>query len=90
MLFIWDEEKNHSNLSKHGIDFNDVKDVFLNPVILKEDNRFDYGEKRWNALGVLTDIVIVLAYTLRNGRIRIISARKANKKERNSYYERIK
>jgi uncharacterized protein len=88
MLFTWDENKSHSNLIKHGIDFFDAKEIFLHPVIVKIDERFDYGEKRWIALGKLADVIIVVTFTMRNGKIRIISARKANRKERKYYYER--
>jgi uncharacterized protein len=90
MLFIWDENKCHSNTIKHGIDFEDTKDIFQHPFVIRPDNRFDYGEKRWIALGIMFEIIIVVTFTIRDERIRIISARKANRRERGNYYEKIR
>lgn len=86
MNFEWDDNKNQQNKAKHGIDFQVVKDVFLDPNrINAEDNRIDYGEKRWITIGNAFNLTLVLVYTLRNSTIRIISARVASKKERDNY-----
>jgi len=90
MEFEWDEAKNKSNIEKHGIDFNDVRQVFDKPVIAKEDERFDYGEKRIIAIGLLLEFVVVIVYTIRNTVIRIISARLANTNEKQKYYDTFK
>jgi uncharacterized DUF497 family protein len=90
MIFEWDENKNISNIKKHGIDFNDSAKIFSNPMVTKVDDRKDYNEKRWISLGVLENTIVILAYTKRGKNIRIISIRKANKSERKIYYERIK
>jgi len=58
-------------------------------LLVKEDNRVDYGEKRWIAMGLLKDFQVVAVYTLRNEKIRLISVRLANKKEKQAYYEAI-
>lgn len=58
-------------------------------MLRRPDDRSDYGEKRWIALAVIDGIVIVIVYTVRSGRIRIISARKANGNERKAYEEAI-
>ena len=89
MKFEWDKNKNEKNIEKHGIDFHDAEEVFNNPMLVKEDKRRDYGEKRYIALGLLRKFVVVVVYTIRVAVIRIISIRKANKKERNTYYERF-
>ena len=47
MHFEWDEAKNKANISKHGIDFNDVPDIFRHPMLALRDDRVDYGEERW-------------------------------------------
>jgi len=54
------------------------------------DAKRDYGEKRWIAIGQLMNFCIVIIYTIRDKKIRLISARKANIKEREIYYENIK
>lgn len=89
MEFEWDEAKNHQNIAKHGIDFVDARSIFDKPVLLRPDNRKDYGENRLIATGVMNDIVVVMTFTLREERIRIISARKANKHERKIYQDQI-
>ena len=89
MEFEWDEKKNILNVEKHGIDFNDAYEIFNNPTFIKVDNRKNYQEKRWIGLGKLKNIIVVIAYTKRKNKVRIISIRKANKKERQIYNERI-
>jgi len=76
------------NILKHNIDFVDVIFVFDDPNRLNIiDNRKDYSEIRIRTIGqVLQELVIVVVHTDRNGKIRIISARRANKKEREQYY----
>jgi len=90
MLFDWDTGKNQSNIIKHGIDFNDAKEIFNHSMIIKIDQRKDYGEKRWISIGLLGDIIVVMIFTLRGKTIRIISVRKANQKERRMYDERTR
>ncbi|MFC2131237.1 BrnT family toxin [Bacteroidota bacterium] len=89
MDFNWDENKNQQNITKHGIDFIDVQKVFDNPILFKEDKRKDYSEKRFIGIGEMLSIIIVVIWTFRKNTIRIISARLANKKEREIYHERI-
>ncbi|MFM0741630.1 BrnT family toxin [Paraburkholderia xenovorans] len=82
MRFEWDELKNQINIRKHGIDFVDAIDVFNHPVLTALDQREDYGEERWIALGWMAAIVGVVVYVERDADvIRIISARKATKHE---------
>ncbi|MBN2975471.1 BrnT family toxin [Pseudomonas lactucae] len=86
MQFEWDESKNAANISKHGIDFNDVPDIFRHPMLALRDDRADYGEERWIGIGWIKLLIGVVVYTERRGDvIRIISARKANKKEAKYY-----
>ena len=91
MKFEWDKEKSVCNLKKHGISFEKAKEVFEDPFhISKLDYRFDYFEERWITLGGTTkDKILVVANMFfdENGEeiIRIISARKANQKERIFY-----
>ncbi len=86
MRFEWDETKNQQNIRKHHIDFADVQAVFTGPMIIALDNRQEYGEDRWIGMGFLLDLVIVVVWVEQTEDvIRIISARKANRQERERY-----
>jgi uncharacterized DUF497 family protein len=85
--FEWDEEKNQTNIEKHGISFEQAKSIFDGFVITGTDDRFEYGEVREITTGrIKSTTIVVVVHTDRSGRCRIISAREANKKER-IYYE---
>ena len=73
MDFEWDEAKRQANILKHGIDFVDAIGIFAARFIETEDERRDYGERRYRANGWLGDAVIQVAYTWRGERRRIIS-----------------
>lgn len=92
MKFEWDEDKNQTNITKHGIDFQQAKRVFEDLNILTyEDARFNYREIREISIGqlLLTTqqkiIIAVVVHTDRDGKVRLISARKASKRERKIY-----
>jgi uncharacterized protein len=94
MKYEWDKNKNQSNLTKHGISFEEVIGVFDDPKLLTfEDTRFEYGELRLISIGntpLLTQektIIVVVIHTERNQAIRLISARKANEGEKKLYEE---
>jgi hypothetical protein len=90
-MFEWDRKKDEANRKKHGIGFAEAKEIFDEPVLTRRDDRRDYGESRLISIGVLSDVaVIVVAHTGRSGRIRIISARKANRIERKVYHDYLK
>ena len=89
MEFEWDEKKNQSNIEKHGIDFNYAKRIFENVRVTATDTRKDYGELRKISIGIIESHVCVVVYTIRKDVIRIISARKANQRERRRFYEFI-
>ena len=88
MDFEWDAEKAQKNLEKHGVRFEIASAVFIDPDrITAIDDRFNYGEERLVTLGRTHDGILVVVTTERDeGQvIRIISARKANKRERRTY-----
>ncbi|MDP2995310.1 MAG: BrnT family toxin [Anaerolineales bacterium] len=87
--FEWDATKRLANSRKHGIDFADAATIFESDTVVLLDDRFDYGERRYLAFGLLKDKVIVVAYSERREKIRIISARKALRHEEIYYYEQI-
>jgi len=95
MRFTWDDAKNRSNQQKHdGIAFEEAAHVFLDPFRLSRQDRIEEGEERWQTLGVVHGVTILLvAHTITDDddgepveEIRIISARRATPKER-KYYE---
>ena len=91
MEFEWDDAKNRINQEKHGISFERAISVFEGFYMVREDNRFDYGERRYLALGQVEEVVILaVVYTERNRKTRIISARQANKIEKVIYYEALR
>ena len=83
--------KASANRLKHGIDFDDAMQVFEDPFALFEQDRVDEsGERRWRAIGLVAGVAVLLvAHTLREeGKdkvVRLISARRATRKERNDY-----
>ena len=89
MKFEWDKKKNESNRQKHGISFDEAKTIFHGPMLTVEDKRKDYDENRKISIGELENGIaaLVVVHTDRKNVVRIISARKANKKERGLYYE---
>lgn len=90
MRFDWDETKNQTNILKHGIDFLDVIEMFDQPMLTFLDRRVEYGEERWVAIGALKSAFAVVVYTERLGDvIRLISARRATRKEAKRYVEHI-
>lgn len=89
MKFEWDENKREINILKHGIDFVDAQKIFDYDTVIIEDSRFNYGEQRFIAIGLLNSKIIVVVYTERKNIIRIISARKATKNEQQIYFNEI-
>ncbi|PSB07282.1 hypothetical protein C7B62_20420 [Pleurocapsa sp. CCALA 161] len=88
MEFEWDEYKNQSNQQKHDISFEEASEIFRYPMYEIADNRQDYGEVRYVGIGRNNQmLVLTVVFTERESRIRIISARRANKNERKLYYE---
>jgi len=86
MKFEWDEEKNRINISKHGLSFEDAIQIFDGPVVSWRDERRDYGELRKHTLGLFRGtLILAVIHTDRGNKIRIISARRADKDERKMY-----
>jgi uncharacterized protein len=87
MAYQWDKDKAASNLNKHGIDFADAVSVFSDDLATTvNDDRFE--EERFITIGIdAFGRVLVVVYTWRDDEIRLISARKATRSERNQYEE---
>jgi len=92
MRFQWDEVRSGRNLAKHRISFETASLVFEDPHVLVREDRVVDGEERWQALGLIGGVVIVLVahtYHEEDGEevVRLISARKAAASERKAYEE---
>lgn len=85
-ILEWDEDKRKKNLKNHRIDFADVAEVIVGRTITKRDDRFDYGEERFLTLGLLRGTVVVVVHTETDTHFRVISVRKANRREQEVYY----
>lgn len=85
-MFEWDEAKRQANLAKHGIDFADVLGVFTDPARIElVDTRRDYGEPRRVTMAPVQSRLLHVTWTWRAGNRRLISARKANTREKRRY-----
>jgi uncharacterized protein len=81
MEFEWDEEKHARTLRERGIGFDDGARIFDGRVLVWEDTRRDYGEGRFRAIGESLGDVLHVAFTWRGDALRIISVRRASRKE---------
>ena len=86
LLIEWDDNKAEINVRKHGIHFEDAARIFL------DDNRIDFldekhsdDEECWKVIGMVKNILAVI-YTERGEKLRLISARYANREEEDEYY----
>jgi uncharacterized protein len=85
--FEWDEKKARTNLVKHRVSFLTAAEVFANEILERMDDRKDYGEIRFIALGRVDTEVYRVAFTWRGEHlIRIISAQKASRDEKEIYH----
>jgi uncharacterized DUF497 family protein len=87
MEIEWDSEKATSNLQKHGVSFEEASTALLDPLALAQEDATSEGEPRWVLIGMSARArLLTVIYTLRRpDRIRLISARKATRKEANYY-----
>lgn len=90
--FEWDPAKAKSNLRKHGVAFEDAMIIFNDPYVISEQDRIVDGQLRWQSIGLLRgSLMLMVAHTSEAGdgvepeRVRIISARQANRQERTKY-----
>jgi uncharacterized DUF497 family protein len=87
LRFDWNPDKAKSNFLLHKVTFETATRVFNDPAVLDiPDDREDYGEERWNALGEVDGRILIVTYTLRKA-IWIISARRTEPHERRWYHE---
>ena len=89
MEFTWSELKRATNLKTHGLDFVDAARVFEGVTYTFEDDRFSYGEQRFVTLGLLAGVPVSIVHTETDHEIRVISFRKATKRESQIYFHEI-
>jgi uncharacterized protein len=89
----WDPRKSAENLRIRGFDFEFATLAFEGPTLARKDQRRDYGEIRFIAIGLAQGIALTVVYTDRaeSGAMvrRIISARLSNRRERQAYFEAL-
>lgn len=91
MEFEWDEDKRRANIRKHAIDFLDARKLWSERNLDPAGQRLVGDEMRITALGVIgeDEMIIAVVYTLREGRVRLISARRARRHERKAYQDQF-
>ena len=89
MEFTWSETKRAANLKAHGLDFVDAPRVFEGATFSFEDDRFSYGEQRFVTLGLLAGIPVSVVHTETEHEIRIVSFRKATRREAAIFFDEI-
>jgi len=86
--FEWDDEKAARNFASHGVSFEAARLAFDDAFgVAREDRREGYGEERFILLGMVQEHLLAVSYTMRGERVRIISARLAEPRERRRYHE---
>jgi len=88
MELEWDEEKRQKALRERGMDFADLVWIDFESATTRPDLRRDYGEPRFNTFGYLRGRLITFCWTIRDRRIRVISMRKANDREKREFETR--
>jgi uncharacterized protein len=90
MTFEWDGAKNRSNLRKHGFDLAEAEEMFRGLLVVDADTREDYAEKRWVGIGSIRGRAAHVVFTETDSQtIRIISLRKASRRESEQYEKAI-
>ena len=84
MEFVFDPDKNEANIAKHGLSFTDFAGFDAPPAVMLDD-RYDYGEERYQAFGRIDGAGRCLVFTIRGNEMRMISLRQARDKEMRRY-----
>jgi hypothetical protein len=90
VIYSWDPKKSRQNLARHHLTFEDAIRIFEGPTVEKIDDRFDYGEVRVYAVGLVNGIEITVIYTdVSADERRIISAWRSERYEREAYWQNV-
>jgi uncharacterized protein len=87
--FEFDERKRQENITKHGLDFNTAKRVFEDESVFVFESPQEHDEKRYVAIGKISERILAVIFTFRGHNIRIISARMARIKERELWHKKL-
>ena len=87
-MWHWDEDKRQATLLLRGLDFVMVRDFDLSSARIDPDLRRDYGEERFKATGMIDGRLFIVIFTSRGERLRLISLRKANEREKRAWKNR--
>lgn len=87
--FEWNGAKAIHNQERHGVPFTAVSDFDFGTALVFPDDRQEYGEERMIAVGFIKGRLHVLIYTMRGATLRVISLRKANRREIETYVDQI-
>ena len=86
MEFEWDPAKATRNVEKHGVDFDTAAEIFDDPNLFVVIDSRTYSARRYQAIGASRGVILFVAYTMRADNVcRIISARRASRRERAAY-----
>ncbi len=88
MRYTWDAAKNRANVKRHKIAFEDAQRIFEGPTVERVDDRFDYGEIRVYAIGLIHGLEITVIYTDGDER-HLISAWRSEPHERRHYWQNL-
>jgi uncharacterized DUF497 family protein len=94
VAFRWDPDKARINLAKHGVSFEVAEHVWRDPLHIIVPDRFENGEQRWHAIGVVGPVAVLLVVhtypdSAHEDEIRIIGARRATTQERRRYEQQM-
>jgi uncharacterized DUF497 family protein len=89
MEISYDPEKRAKTLAERELDFEDAVQVFAGVALTIEDDRRDYGETRFQTMGVLNDHLVMIVWTQREETLHIISMRKCNDREKKKFESRM-
>lgn len=94
MRFAWDQDKSDANYRERGFDFEFATLIFDGPLLMVEDTRQEYGERRFVAIGLADRIHLTVVFTDRADSSgvhtrRLISARRSNRRERRLYDQNL-
>jgi uncharacterized DUF497 family protein len=81
----FDPRKSERNLAERGLSFELVEEFEWDSALVVEDSRRDYGERRFQALGLIEGRLHALVFSPRAGRVHVVSLRKANRREFRHY-----
>ena len=85
MRFTFNPAKSERNIAERSLAFDLAEDFEWSTALISEDTRQDYPERRYQALGLITEHLHMLVFAPRDGAVHVISLRRANQRERSRY-----